>query len=187
MADTAPLTDTASVRRATPAALAAALFAISIIAANVLTIRYGIVGVGFGLTAPAGTAAAGLMLLGRDWLRATAGRTTALAAIAAGTVLSVALAGPRIAAASLVAFLAAELADVLVYQRLYRRHWIYATLAANTVGAPLDTLLFLALAGIPVWANTPGQIWVRAVFTLVPAGLVAATRAALRRRRRPRY
>ena len=62
------------------------------------------------------------------------------------------LAGPALAVASAAAFAVSELADLLVYQPLRRRRFLRAVLASDTVGAPLDTVVFLALAGFPVCA-----------------------------------
>ena len=95
-------------------------FAGTIVAANVLTTQYGLVDVGFGMTATGGTGGAGLTLLTRDWQHHTAGRTVAIAAIAVGTVASAVLAGPRLALASGTAFAVRETADLLVHQRLRR-------------------------------------------------------------------
>ena len=165
--------------------LAAIAFAGTIVAANALTTRYGLIDVGFGLTTTAGTAAAGVTLLARDWLHDTAGRAAVLAAIGVGAAVSAGLAGGRLAVASGIAFLIAELADLLVYQRLRRRGWIRAALASNAVGAPLDTVVFLTLAGFGVWPSLPGQLWVKAVATIIPVALIAAARALLRHRVRP--
>ena len=137
------------------------------------------------MTATAGTAAAGLCLLARDWVHHAAGRAAVLACIAAGAALSAALAAPRLALASAAAFTLSELADLLVYQRLRRHGWIAAALASNAAGAPVDTVLFLALAGFPIWPAVPGQLWVKAIATVVPVTLVAAIRALLRHRLRP--
>ena len=168
----------ARIRHRAGPALAAIAFAGTIVAANALTRRYGLVPVGFGLTATAGTAAAGLTLLTRDWFHDVAGRAAVLAAIGVGAAVSACLAGGQLALASGTAFLLSELADLLVYQRLRQRGWIRAALLSNTVGAPVDTLVFLTLAGYgAVWAALPGQLWVKGAATLIPVALVAAAHA----------
>lgn len=63
-------------------------------AANLLTARYGLIPVGFGLSATAGTYAAGLCLTARDWVHDAAGHTAVLAAIAGGGLASAATASP---------------------------------------------------------------------------------------------
>lgn len=172
-------------RRPCTAAVPVAGFITTVVAANALTAHYGLIPVGLGLTATAGTAAAGMTLLARDWVHHSAGRTAVLSCIVVGAALSAAWAGPRLALASATAFGLSELADLLVYQRMRRHGWAAAALASNTIGAPVDTMLFLALAGFPIWAALPGQLWVKAIATLVPVVLVTLTRALLRHRLRP--
>lgn len=127
----------------------------AIVAANWLTTRYGLVHVGPGLMTTAGTFAAGGALLLRDVVQDTAGRMWVLAGIAAGAALTWAT-SPALAVASATAFLIAECADMAVYTPLRNKGWARAVLASNTVGAIVDTLLFLALAGFPVTAATVG-------------------------------
>lgn len=160
------------------------VFAGSVTAANWLTARYGFIPVGFGLTATAGTYAAGLCLLARDWVHDTAGRIAVLTAIAAGGAASAVMAGPRLAVASAAAFVASELVDLAVYQPLRRRSWVRAVLASNAVGAPVDTVLFLALAGFPIWTAVPGQLLAKVTATAVPVAVVLLARAVLRHRQR---
>jgi uncharacterized PurR-regulated membrane protein YhhQ (DUF165 family) len=71
-----------------------------------------------------------------------------------------------------------EVADLIVYQPLRRRGWLRAVIASNAVGAPIDTILFLALAGFPIWAAVPGQLLAKATATAIPVGLVLAARTA---------
>ncbi|MCW6005377.1 VUT family protein [Micromonospora sp. CPCC 205371] len=172
-------------RHSGAAAMATLAFAGGVVTANWLTSTYGLVPVGFGMTATAGTIAAGYTLLARDWVHKIAGRRVVLACIAAGAVLSAVLAGPTLAGASAAAFAVSELADLLVYQPLRRRGFLRAVLASNAVGAPLDTIVFLSLAGFPVWSALPGQLWVKALATLIPVAAVLAARALLRHLLRP--
>ena len=127
----------------------------AIVAANWLTTRYGLVHVGPGLMTTAGTFAAGAALLLRDVVQDTAGRAWVLGGIAAGAALTWAT-SPALAVASATAFLIAECADMAVYTPLRDRGWARAVLASNTVGAIVDTLLFLTLAGFPVTVATVG-------------------------------
>src|SRR5688572_11355222 len=57
------------------AVVAVSIFVATVVAANILTAGFGLVPVGFGLTATAGTAAAGVTLLARDWVHDVAGRS----------------------------------------------------------------------------------------------------------------
>lgn len=60
--------------------------------------------------------------------------------------LSIWLATPRIAIASGAAFLAGQLLDVTVFDRLRRLAWWRAPLVGSLVGSAIDTALFFSLA-----------------------------------------
>ncbi|MGW5003303.1 VUT family protein [Streptomyces hydrogenans] len=152
-------------------------YAASITAANYLTSRYGLVPVGLGLLTTAGTFAAGAALLARDLVQDTLGRRWVLAGIGLGAALTYTT-SPALAIASTGAFFAAELADMAIYTPLRSRGWARAVLASNAVGAIVDTLLFLLLAGFPVTAATVGGQLVGklAWATLLPVTAVIAVR-----------
>ncbi|MER5277770.1 VUT family protein [Streptomyces sp. NPDC002809] len=158
-----------------PAALTGYVGAIT--AANWLTARYGMVPVGAGLLTTAGTFAAGAALLLRDTVQDLLGRGWVLAGITTGAALTWAT-SPALAVASATAFLAAELADMGVYTPLRHRGWARAVLASNAVGAVVDTLLFLLLAGFPITAATVGGQLVGklAWATLLPVAAVVTVR-----------
>lgn len=156
-----------------------------IVAANWLTAQYGLIPVGFGLVATAGTWAAGLVLLARDLVQDTAGHSVMLASIAAGAALSAALASPQIALASGAAFALSELLNWLVYTPLRRRGWARAVIPSNLAGALLDTVVFLGLAGFPIWSAVPGQMLAKTAATLAVVVPVVVARAVLRDRLRP--
>lgn len=152
-----------------------------IVAANLLTNAYGLIPMGFGLVATAGTYAAGLALLARDWVQDAAGRWAAIAAILAGAAIS-ALFSPALALASGVAFLLAELADMAVYTPLRSKGWGRAAAASGVVGAVVDTLVFLWIAGFPIALAFPGQMVGKVLWaTLVPVLLVVVVRRAVSR------
>ncbi len=65
---------------------------------------------------------------------------------AAAAVVSILVAGPRIALASVTAFLAAQLMDVQIFDRLRAGNWWRAPLISSTVSSALDTALFFSLA-----------------------------------------
>lgn len=102
--------------------------------------------VGFGLTAPSGVLMVGLALVLRDIIHKDLGAAWVLGAIAIGAALSAFVAPPALAAASGVAFLASELADMAVYSPLYRRRLFTAVIASSIVGAIVDSALFLVIA-----------------------------------------
>lgn len=176
---------------------AAVAFLSCILAANYVTTEYGMVPVGFGLMATAGTYFAGLTFVLRDTVQDTAGRLVTVALIVLGGGLSLALAltifeaNPNflppgvtpvsIALASGVAFLASEAADLLVYTPLRRRGYIRAAVASNIVGAFVDTVLFLWIAGFPIRDAIAGQMVGKLAVTLVVVIAVAAVRLGRRR------
>lgn len=139
--------------------------------ANWLTSQYGFVPVGFGMTATAGTFAAGLAFGLRDALHEVAGRWVVVLAIAVGAVLS-AIVSPSLAFASGTAFLLSESADLLVYDPLRHRRWTLAVVASNLVGALVDTVVFLQLAGFPVRSALGGQMVGKAMMVLPALVLV---------------
>ena len=82
-------------------------------------------------------------------------------------LLSLWLATPRIALASGTAFLAAQLLDVAVFNRLRAGRWWRAPLVSSTIGSALDTALFFGLAfsatlsfgfGVDDWAVAPAPL-----------------------------
>jgi uncharacterized PurR-regulated membrane protein YhhQ (DUF165 family) len=152
-----------------------------ILAANYVTTRYGMVPVGFGLMATAGTYFAGLSFVIRDSLHDAADKRWTLAVIAAGAALSFLIAAPFIALASAVAFGLAETADMLVYAPLRRRGYVRAAVASNVVGAVVDSVVFLTIAGFPVMAALPGQLVGKLAVTLAAVLIVAGVRLAVPR------
>lgn len=157
-----------------------ALFLTAIVGANVLTSTYGLVPVGLGLYATAGTYLAGLCFVLRDAIHDLAGPVAVAILIGLGAVLSFALSEPFIALASASAFLVSEVADWAVYQPLRRRGYIRAALTSNTVGALVDTVLFLWVAGFPIWSSIPGQLVGKLTITALTVLLVIAYRAGRR-------
>jgi len=117
--------------------------------------------VGFGLSAPSGVLFIGLALVARDAVQRTAGKRWAIAAIAIGCALS-ALISPDIAIASAAAFALGELADLAVYTPLAERNLYAAVALSGTVGAVVDSLIFLQLAfgSVDYWqGNVLGKTW----------------------------
>ncbi len=155
----------------------AVVFVGLVVASNVLTERYGLV---WGAVA-AGTFTAGLVLAARDAVRETGGLWAALGCVAAGALVSLWLTVPALALASGVAFAVSELADTVVYEPLRRRGKARALAASNVVGAVADSLLFLWLAGFPLWPALPWQIGVKwAMAVALPLLALGVARAVLR-------
>lgn len=159
-------------------ALALAAYVATIVAANAMTDRFGLVPIGFGLMVTAGTFAAGFALIARDWVQVTSGRVVALAAVAVGAVLSWWLSTPALAVASGIAFAVSELVDFAVFTPLRERSLPTAVIVSSVVSAPVDTVLFLWIAGFPLtWQAVLGQFAVKtSLALLVAAGITARER-----------
>jgi len=87
-----------------------------------------------GVMAPSGVLMIGLALVLRDLVQRRLGRLTALLAIAAGAVLSGAIAPPALVVASTSAFFLSELADFAIYTPLQERGLVIAVLGAAWSG-----------------------------------------------------
>lgn len=157
-----------------------ATFVAVVVGANLMTAHWGLV-TWLGVTATAGTWLAGFAFVTRDWLQERAGRRWVLVAIAVGALLS-AVFSPRLALASGTAFALSELADLAVYTPLRQRSRLAAALVSNTVGAFVDTVAFLLLAGFPLSA-LPGQMLIKVgTTTLFIGGSHALLRQPVRQR-----
>lgn len=162
-------------------ALALTAYIGSIVAANWLTATFGLVPIGFGLLVTAGTFAAGFALVARDWVETTSGRWTLIAAILVGAALSYFTSSPALALASGIAFLMSESVDWAVFSPLRNRSLPTAVLVSSVVSAPVDTVLFLWIAGFPLtWQAVLGQFLVKtAIAGLVALALVVRDRKAV--------
>ncbi len=94
-----------------------------------------------------------------------------------GAVLSIFLAGPRIGAASAVAFLAGQLLDIVIFDRMRRMAWWRAPLVSSVSASAVDTALFFSLAfvgtGVPWITLGIGDFGVKlamAATLLIPYG-----------------
>ncbi len=101
---------------------------------------------------------------------AATARRVVYVGFAAAVVLSVLLATPRIAVASGLAFLAAQLLDVSVFDRMRRRAWWQAPLVSSMLGSAVDTALFFSIAfyatGLPWITLGIGDFLWKAAFAL---------------------
>lgn len=158
----------------------------SVVAANWLTTRYGLVTVFPGLLTTAGTVAVGGAIMTRDFLQDALGRAAVLAAIITGAGISYGLSSHQIAVASGVTFLIAESLEFAVYTPLRRRYgwgtgrWGGVVAVANVTGAVADTLIFLRLAGFPMTVPVVGGQLLGKAYITAAVLLVAL---AIRRRR----
>lgn len=142
----------------------------TIVAANWATATFGLVSLGFGLVVTAGTFMAGFALIARDWVQLTNRRRVLFGAILAGSAVSAVTSTPQLAVASGVAFLVSELIDTAVFTPLRDRSLPVAVIMSSLIAAPVDTVLFLWIAGFPVtWAAVAGQVLVKTALALVVA------------------
>jgi uncharacterized PurR-regulated membrane protein YhhQ (DUF165 family) len=105
-----------------------------------------------------------------------AGKRWTLAVIALGAILSFAVSAPFIALASAVAFGMSELADLAVYTPLRKRGYIRAAIASNIIGAIVDTIIFLWIAGFPIADAILGQLVGKLAITTIAVIAVAIIR-----------
>lgn len=98
-----------------------------------------------------------LAFLVNDLTNRTFGVTAARKVIAIGFVIAVLLsvyfATPRIAIASGLAFLIAQLIDAGVFDRLRNNSWWKAPLFSTIIGSFVDTALFFGIAFAPMFAG----------------------------------
>jgi uncharacterized PurR-regulated membrane protein YhhQ (DUF165 family) len=164
------------------AAVGAAAFVVLVVASNWLTAEYGLV---LGLVT-AGTFTAGLTLAARDAVRESGGLALSFGCVLVGAGLSYFLSTPFLALASGAAFLLAETFDAFVYEPLRKSGKLRALAWSNVIGAIVDSLAFLLIAGFPLWPAIIGQIAVKWVVAVaLPLLAVWGVRALLRDRFRP--
>lgn len=165
--------------------LALAAYVATIVAANRMTSTYGLVPIGFGLMVTAGTFAAGFALISRDWVQVAWGRAVTLGAIAIGAGISAFTSNPALAVASGAAFLVSELVDLGVFTPIRDKSLALAVVVSSVVAAPVDTVLFLWLAGFPVTVQAVlGQFLVKTALALIVAGFI---HVLSERRTQPHY
>jgi queuosine precursor transporter len=80
-------------------------------------------------------------------------RLAVVAGFVVAVILSIWLATPRIAIASGTAFLAAQLLDISIFDRLRNGAWWQAPMFSSLVSSALDTAIFFSLAMAPAFAG----------------------------------
>lgn len=144
-------------------------FMLTVVGANLATSRFGMVSFA-GLMVTAGTFSAGLALVARDFLQKTLGKMWTFIAIVVGCFISAGTAGSALAIASGLAFLISELIDFVVFTPIVKRNISAAVMVSSVVSAPVDTILFLHLAGFDVTTSAVlGQFCVKTILALVVA------------------
>ena len=115
-----------------------------------------------GILAPSGVLLAGLSFVLRDLVQEALGPILAIAAVLIGGVIAALIASPILALASVVAFLIAEMVDLVVFTGLRRRGLVLASVASSVVGLLLDSLIFVQIAfGNPAYivGQSIGKAW----------------------------
>lgn len=114
---------------------------------------------------------------------ASAARIIIIIGFIVGVIASLILADPRIAAASGIAFLVAQLCDVSIFNRLRQTQWWIAPLTSSVFSTVLDTFLFFLLAFVASgqpwmqWASTDLMMkWLVALIALIPYRLFSSSR-----------
>ncbi|WP_163511216.1 VUT family protein [Fodinicola acaciae] len=154
--------------RTSSGVVAAVGYAAAVVAANSLTAWCGAVPIGFGLTAPAGVYAVGVLLVLRNLVQRAFGTCGTWTVMAAGAALSYATAGPTIATASAAAFVLAEGAAFAVYARLAGRRRTIGALLAVATGGVVDSVVFVG-AAFGTWNLLPGQLLGKALGAITAA------------------
>ncbi len=116
----------------------------------------------------------------------SAARRVAWVGFAVALAVSVWLASPRIALASGLAYICAQLADIQVFDRLRDQRWWRAPLLSGTVGALLDTAVFFSVAFAAT--GTPWITWMLgdlAIKLVVNVSMLAPFRALMWNLARP--
>jgi hypothetical protein len=130
-----------------------------------------------GIMAPSGVLAIGAAFVLRDLVQRRMGRWWSLGAIAIGAALSLLVAPPAIAVASIVSYLASELTDFGVFTALAGRGLVVAVAASGLVSATVDSAAFLAI-GFGSLAFMPGQLLGKAWSIVAALPIVARLRRA---------
>ncbi len=154
-------------------AVLVAVYLAAIVAANLITARYGPVASVYNAFA-----LIGLDLITRDRLADFWGTTRwakMALLIATGSALSYLIAqdARSVAEASAVSFACAETGEGLLYHLLRRRQWFERANTAAWLGAAIDSLVFPSLAfGGLVWSTSVGQFTAKAAGALLWSAVI---------------
>lgn len=166
------------------------LYLLSIAAANVLTAKCSPISLlGGGLLIPAGSLLAGATFVLRDLVQVKHGRQMAyhviFGAFALSWALSIALGDAAfVPVASLLAFMASEIADTEIFSRA-KRSFVWRVLVSGIIGGTLDSIIFVLVglspltSGALTWGQVPfaviGQTAVKAMVQLLACAALVKT------------
>jgi queuosine precursor transporter len=151
----------------------AAIYVVAILLANWLTARFGLIPVGFGQVATAGTWAAAAVIVARNLTQNDLGRIRVVVLMVVGVALSWWLATPQLAVASGAAFALSESADMAIYTPLRVVGLARAVLPASIIAGIIDTYVFLWIAGFPVNSSAPGQLIAKSAVAMIASVVIA--------------
>jgi uncharacterized PurR-regulated membrane protein YhhQ (DUF165 family) len=144
-----------------------------IVLSNILVVALGIIPIGFGLTAPAASLVVGIALLARDIVHKIAGLKWVMIGILFGCIVSWFIAEPSLAIASTAAFGISELLDLGIFSPLQKRGFYRAAFLSNAASAPIDSIVFLTLAGFSLSLSLiGGQVIAKVLWSTVPALII---------------
>lgn len=111
-----------------------------------------------------------------------AARKVVYAGFAVAAILSIWVATPRIAVASVSAFLISQLLDIFIFNKLRNGRWWQAPLAASFLASLIDTMIFWVVAflgePLPLFTWAVGDFGVKLLMDLV---LLTPFRVVVRR------
>jgi len=143
--------------------MAAIFYLSSILLANLLVIKFGIIH--FGLTFPAGAPIIGLTFSARDFVHRRYGDRAVWVFMILGCILTMLLSW-RIALASGSAFLIAESIDYAIY-RFTGKTFKQRIILSNIVSTPIDSASFVLLAFGWNWSAIWGQTLIKFASSLI--------------------
>jgi len=152
-----------------------ALYLVAVVATNFAFIHLGVWSF-LGVSAPWAAFLAGLPLAFRDAVQRRYGRYVAAIVILVACGITAFL-SPALAFASAAAFLCGELLDLTVFTALERKGFLKAAIASNTVGAVVDSLVFLSIA-FGSLAFLPGQVIAKVVSSSIVSLVLWRTRSS---------
>ena len=125
-------------------------YVLSILALNIGFSYVPMIDLGFGLFSPMAIVAGAIFVL-RDFAQRQSGHFV-LVGMAAGALLSFALADPFVAYASVAAFVISEVGDWLIYT-VTKKPFHQRVLLSSVISTPIDTAVFLYLINGMTWGT----------------------------------
>lgn len=152
------------------------LYLLCVAAAPMLTAHMGLVPVGFGLTAPAGTAVSALTLWARGTVLDAYGRSALFLMWLPGSALAALFAPAPLVVATVLAFLATEAVTAVAWTALRPYGKWAAAGAVFVAGIVIDVMTYVWIADMPLTAATAGKLLAKAWLSVGIAAVGGAIR-----------